>query len=202
VLLYVLLNRFVWDRGTLPGGVGSLPGGGGRVFSYHQEFNHVWQLFLPHLWMAPQFKYSPFWETWFKGFVGRFGWLDYDFPAWVYDVAKYVSLAVCVPALGELWRRRDALRRRLGELAVYVLALVGVCITIGVQSYRFLVVNGGVFEQARYLLPLLGLYAGVIALAVRFGGRRWGPVLGAALVLLAIGHNLYAQAITVARYYA
>lgn len=201
VLAYVLLNRLVWDRGALPGGVGSLPGGGGRAFSYHEEFNHVWQLFLPRLWMGAQFHYSPFWETWFKGFVGRFGWLDYDFPAWVYEVAKYVSLVVCALALGALWRGRAALRHRLGELAVYVAAVVGVCVTIGVQSYRYLVANGGVFEQARYLLPLLALYGAVIALAARFGGRRWGPVLAAALVLLAIGHDLYAQAITIGRYY-
>jgi hypothetical protein len=152
--------------------------------------------------MNRQFTYAPFWETWFKGFVGRFGWLDYDFPAWVYEVAKYVSLAVCALALAELARRREALRRRLGELSVYVLALVGVCVVIGVQSYRFLVVNGGVFEQARYLLPLLCLYGAIVALAVRSGGRRWGPVIAAALVVLAIGHDLYAQAISISRYYA
>ncbi|HXP38465.1 MAG TPA: DUF2142 domain-containing protein [Solirubrobacteraceae bacterium] len=201
VLVYVLLNRFVWSRSALPGGVGSVPGAGGRSFNVHEEFTHVWQLFLPHLWMNAQFHYSPFWETWFKGFVGRFGWLDYDFPAWVYEVAKYVSLLVCALALGELVKSRDALRRRLGELSVYVLALLGVCVAIGVQSYRFLVANGGVFEQARYLLPLLALYGAVIALAVRFGGRRWGPAIGAALVVLAIGHDLFAQAITIARYY-
>jgi 4-amino-4-deoxy-L-arabinose transferase-like glycosyltransferase len=201
VLLYVVLNRFVWSRSALPGGVGSVPGAGGRTFNLHEEFTHVWQLFLPHLWMNAQFRYSPFWETWFKGFVGRFGWLDYDFPAWVYEVAKYVSLLVCALALGELVKSRDALRRRLGELSVYVLALLGVCVAIGVQSYRFLVANGGVFEQARYLLPLLALYGAVIALAVRFGGRRWGPAIGAALVVLAIGHDLFAQAITIARYY-
>ncbi|HTA05200.1 MAG TPA: DUF2142 domain-containing protein, partial [Solirubrobacteraceae bacterium] len=202
VLVYVVLNHLVWSRSALPGGVGSVPGAGGRAFSLHEEVTHVWQLFLPHLWMNPQFHYSSFWETWFKGFVGRFGWLDYDFPSWVYEVAKYISLLVCGLALAELVRSRDALRRRLGELSVYVLALVGVCIAIGVQSYRFLVANGGVFEQARYLLPLLALYGAVIALAVRFGGRRWGPTIGAGLVVLAIGHDLFAQAITIARYYA
>ncbi len=201
-LIYVLLNHFVWSRSAIPGGVGSVAGAGGRAFHLNEEISHVWQLFLPHLWLNRAFSYSPFWETWFKGFVGRFGWLDYDFPGWVYGVAEGVSLLVGGLAIAELVRRRDALRRRLGELSVYVLALAGVCVVIGVQSYRYLVANGGVFEQARYLLPLLCLYGAVVALAVRVGGRRWGPVIGAALVVFAIGHDLFAQAITISRYYA
>ena len=124
-------------------------------------------------------------------------------PAWFARAAPpVVGLVVCALAVSELVRRRDAVRRRLGELSVYVLALVGVCIVIGVQSYRFLIANNAVFEQARYLLPLLCLYGGIIALAVRAGGRRWGPAIGAALVVLAIGHDLFAQAITISRYYA
>jgi hypothetical protein len=203
-LLYAILNHVVWGRTAVPGGVGSVTATGtaGRTFSFREEVSHVWQLFLPSLWMRPQFTYNPLWETWFTGFVGRFGWLDYDFPGWVYQVARPVSLLVCALAAGELVRCRRALHRRRGELAVYVLAVVGLCAEIGVQSYRYLVSNGGMFEQARYLLPLLCLYGAIVALAVRFGGRRWGPALGAALVVLAIGHDLFAQAITVSRYYA
>jgi 4-amino-4-deoxy-L-arabinose transferase-like glycosyltransferase len=200
--VYVLLNHLVWARSAIPGGVGSVPGSAGRTFSLREEFSHVWQLFLPRLWMRAQFSYSPLWETWFKGFVGRFGWLDYGFPAWVYQVVRVVSLTVIALAGAELARSRAAVRRRVGELAVYTLVVAGLCVEIGVQSYRYLIANGGVFEQARYLLPLLCLCAAVIALAVRVGGRRWGPALGAALVVLAIGHDLFAQAITISRYYA
>jgi 4-amino-4-deoxy-L-arabinose transferase-like glycosyltransferase len=202
IVVYLLLDHFVWRRGGIPTGVGSAGVAVGRRFSLREELSHIWQLFLPRLWMRSQFGYFPLWEMWFKGFVGRFGWVDYDFPGWVYSVALGVSLAVCALAAGELARRREALRRRLGELAVYALVVLGLVVAIGVQSYRFLVAGGGVFEQARYLLPLLGLYAAIVALAVRFAGRRWGPVVGAALVLLALGHDLYAQAITIARYYA
>ena len=31
--------------------------------------------------------------------------------------------------------------------------------------------------------------------------RRWGPVLGALLVALALAHNLFAQTLTISRYY-
>jgi len=199
--VYALLSASVWDRGLIPGGVGSVAGKPGHAFSFREEVSHVWQLFLPRLWMRAQFSYYPLWNTWFVGFIGRFGWNDYGFAAWAYQVARVLCIAGGALALAELVRRRDAVRRRLGELAIYALALAGLCVVIGAQSYRYLIANGGVFEQARYLLPVLGLYAAVAALAVRAGGRRWGPLVGATVVLLAIGHDLWAQAITIARYY-
>ncbi len=202
IAAYVVLNHFVWSRSAIPGGVGSVPGLNGRRFSFNEEVSHVWQLFLPHLWMHPQFASWPVWSTWFIGFIGRFGWLDYGFPMWFYEVARVLAVLVGTLAVAQLVRRRRELWQRLGELAVYVLAVVGLAGEIGVQSYRYLVANGGIFEQARYLLPLLCLYAAIIVLAVRFGGRRWGPGFGALLVVLAIGHDLYAQAITISRYYA
>jgi len=193
IAIYLFLSEVVWRRGAIAAG---------HAFHFRDELSHVWQLFLPRLWMRPQFSYQPLWETWFKGFFGRLGWLDYAFPAWVYYFALAVSLVVVGLAVAELARSRLALGRRLGELAVYVLVMVGLCAEIGVQSYRFLIFSGGQFEQARYLLSGIGLYAAIAALAVRFGGRRWGPAMAAALVLLAIGHDLFAQALTIARYYA
>jgi 4-amino-4-deoxy-L-arabinose transferase-like glycosyltransferase len=204
LVAYLLLNHFVWGRAFIPGGVGgvSTPAASTRHFSTTEEISHVWQLFLPHLWVRPQFNSYPLWTTWFIGFIGRFGWQDYTFPYWVYQVARVVVLAALALACVELVRRRLALRRRLAELSVYVVAVLGLCVEIGIQSYRYFVVNGLIFEQARYLLPLLGLYGAIGALAARSVGRRWGPALGAALVVLAIGHDLYAQAITIARYYS
>ncbi len=199
--LYAVLNHVVGGRSAIPSGVGSVAATAGHPFSVREEISHVWQLFLPRLSLNRQFGYYPLWETWFKGFVGRFGWLDYDFPGWVYQVARPIFLLVCALALAELTRGRRALRGRLDELGVYVVAVAGLCVVIGIQSYRYFILTGGVFEQARYLLPLLGLYGAIVALAVRFAGRRWGPALGAAIVVLAIGHDLYAQAITIARYY-
>jgi 4-amino-4-deoxy-L-arabinose transferase-like glycosyltransferase len=201
IAVYTVLNHVVWSRGLIPGGVGSVAPAGGRSFNTGEELSHIWQLFLPPLWMHRQFAYLPLWDTWFKGLFGRFGWLDYGFPSSFYKGALAVSLLVCGLAAAELVRGRVAVRRRAGELAVYALAAVGLCVEIGVQSYRYLVITGGVFQQARYLLPLLGLYAALAALAVRYGGRRWGPALCVGLVALAIGHDLYAQAITISRYY-
>jgi 4-amino-4-deoxy-L-arabinose transferase-like glycosyltransferase len=205
--LDVLLNYLVWNRGAIPGGVGSVstaPGVPALAFSFRDELAHIWQLFLPSIGMRDQFTYVPLWKTWFKGFIGRFGWLDYKFSYHFYLEALAVSLGVIALALAELVRKRRAFARRIAEFSVYALAVLGLCVEIGVQSYRLMVQSGGSaqFEQARYLLPLLGLYGAIAALAVRFGGRRWGPVIGAALVLLAIGHDISAQVITISRYYS
>lgn len=205
VLVYVALNHLVWHRGAIPGGIGSVAAkpGSELKFNFRQELSHIWQLFLPPVGMRHQFTYLPLWKTWFKGFFGRFGWLDYKFPYHFYVGALIVSIVVVVLAVGELVRRRRALARRVGELAVYALVFVGLCVEVGVQSYREMIQTGGIgqFEQARYMLPLLCLYAAIAALAARFGGRRWGPAIGAALVVLAIGHDVFAQVITISRYY-
>jgi hypothetical protein len=61
-------------------------------------------------------------------------------------------------------------------------------------------VSGPPFEQGRYLLPLLGLYAALVAVCVRALGRRWGPLLGAVIVVASIGLSVYAQMLTIVRY--
>jgi hypothetical protein len=206
VVVYLLINRFVWGRGAVPGGVAgaSAVPGSAISFSLREELSHVWQLFLPAIGgMKHQFTYVPLWKTWFKGFFGRFGWLDYKFPYHFYVYALVVCIALLAVALFGLIRERRAVRRRVWELGVYVLVLLGICGEVGVQSYREYVQTAGVgqFEQARYLLPMLGLYAAIAAIIARSGGRRWGPAIGVALVMLAVGHDIGSQLITVARYY-
>jgi 4-amino-4-deoxy-L-arabinose transferase-like glycosyltransferase len=205
VVAYLVLNRLVWNRGAIPGGIGSVSAAPGASihFKFSEELSHIWQLFLPPIGMRHQFTYLPLWKTWFKGFYGRLGWLDYKFAYHFYVGALAVSLVFVALAIAELVRRRLAFARRAAEFGVYLLALVGICVAIGVESYREIVQTGGSgqFEQARYLLPLLALYAAIAALATRAGGRRWGPAVGAVIVACAIGHDLAAQMITVARYY-
>ena len=183
--IYILLNRFAWNRGFFPGGIGTTSAAPyvGRHFSTTEELSHAWQLFLPHLWLHPQFSVYPLWPVWFVGFFGRFGWQDYTFPYWLYQVARVVrdrrarySPRASAGAGGR------SLRRRWGELAVYGAAVAGLCAVIGIEAYRYFLSTGLEFAQARYLLPLLGLYGAIGALAVRAGGRRWGPALAAGLV--------------------
>lgn len=128
--------------------------------------------------------------------------MDYAFSSSVFHVILAVTLGGCSLALIVLVQGRMAVRRHLAELAAYAVAVAGVCIAIGVVSYRILISTGAQFEQARYLLPLLGLYALIVALASRVGGRRFGPVVGVILVALALGHDIFSQLLTVERYYS
>ena len=193
IVVYYVLNRFVWHRNTVVGGLGTVTTSTvGRHFNRIEEISHIWQLFLPDLWMRHQFPtYFPLWRTWFIGLVGRFGWLDYEFPLWVDDFALVLLIVVVLLARHRAHPRRRALLSRAAEALVYLLVPVGLAIVIGVQSYTTVVGSGGVFEQARYLLPLLGLYGALVALAVRAGGRRWAPALAVAFVVLAVGHDIY-----------
>ena len=43
---------------------------------------------------------------------------------------------------------------------------------------------------------------GVLALAARAGGRRWGPVIGVAIVVLVLAHDLFSQLQVISRYYS
>lgn len=170
-----------------------------------EQLSYMWQAYLPRLpFMADQFPYYPPWEVYFKGFIGRFGWFEYGFP----DVWYQLAGALFVPIVGlaglAVVRARRALKVRWAEVAAYALMAAGLALALEVVAYRYhAVVNqSAFFEQARYLFPLLPLYAALVALAVKGAGRRRGPALGGFLVVLAMGHSLFSQLLTISRFYA
>lgn len=202
--VYVVALQTVWTRGVVNTSAfaeagATAPGGGSNL---GEMLTYVWQLYLVRLpFMDDQFFGTPFDDLWFKGFMGRFGWVEFSFPDWVYVVALVAVIPVLALGVAGLARNLGALRRRWPELGVYAIAAVGLLVFIGVLGYRYREANGSQFEQARYLLPLLALYAGLIGVAVRAGGRRAGPVLAVAVVTLAAAHSLFAQLLVLARFY-
>jgi hypothetical protein len=90
----------------------------------------------------------------------------------------------------------------LAELVVLGLGLLGVLTVVGLEQYHALLHGQPQFLQARYLLPLLALYGGLIAVAVRGAGRRAAPYLIIVLAGLAVLHELSSLVLTVSRYYA
>jgi hypothetical protein len=85
--------------------------------------------------------------------------------------------------------------------ACFFVMAIGLFGAIGYAGIRYRLSTGYQFEQARYLFPLLSLYAVALVLAARAPSRRWAPVLAAMIVLLAMAHGLFAETLTISRYY-
>jgi hypothetical protein len=162
----------------------------------------VWQFYLPRLpFMDSLLPGYPLADVWLEGFVGRFGLLEFGWPGWVYVLAGVVFIALGCLAGRELWLRQATVRDRAGELLAYAVSMLGLLAIVHWAGYDSRLQNEGGFEQARYLFPLLALYAAVIALAARGAGRRWGPAVGVLIVCLAIAHSLVAVLVALDRYY-
>ena len=213
IALFVVLSGVIWDRPIWGAGAAPPPAPGdptpadvpARVTgTLRAQLSYTWQLFLPKLGLVTQLHpvAHPPTDIWLNGFVGTFGWLDYGFPQWVYRVGHWLAPLVAALAALTLVRERARLHGRGLELATYALAAAGLAALIGAAGYRYWLDTGGQrFEQARYVLPLLPLYGAIVALAVRAVGRRAGPSLAAAAVVVMIGWSLYAQVLTAVRYY-
>jgi 4-amino-4-deoxy-L-arabinose transferase-like glycosyltransferase len=205
LLVYILLNSAVWDRGLFFAGPGVESGhhaAHAEPGSLSGKLSYIWQFYLPRLpSMTPAFHGYPLREIWFEGFVGRFGWLDYGFANWAYDLALGVVVVLLALAGRELVACREAIRRRLGELATYATIAVGLMVLLNWIGYGVQLGEAEGFEQARYLLPLLALYGAIVALAARGAGRRYGAPAGVLIVSVAIAHSLLAMLLTMTRYY-
>jgi hypothetical protein len=167
------------------------------------ELAYTWESYLPRLPGMPHDFHNGFapQEIWFNGYVGLFGWLDTSFPTWVYTAALLPATLLAALCLRGLLQTRATLCRRLPELAVYAAIAAGLLLMLGVRSYSEFPEYGDAYGEARYLLPLLPLLAAALTLAARTGGRRWGPVLGTLIVVLAFSHDIFSQLQVVARYY-
>ncbi len=167
------------------------------------EIAYVWQFYLPRLpGMTNDFPgiFPPL-QIWFKGIVGRYNWLETVFPGWVYTVALIPAAAIIGLCARELYLRRDDLRSRIGEFAVYLLICFGLMMLLAGASFvNFPTLNAGDSEP-RYFLPLLALGSALLALAARGAGRRWGQVAGTAIVVLILTHDILSQLLEISRYY-
>lgn len=203
VVVYLGLNE-LWGRevyGGLPTADGATDGAG-HASSLREKVSYVWQLYLPRLpFQADLIPGVAARQVWLNGLIGNFGWLDYGFSAWIYEVGLGLALALALLVMVGAFTARRALWARRAEVAVYAAAVVGLALVIGQQGYTAFIDSPHRFEQARYLLPLLALGGAGAALAARAAGRRWAPTVGVVLVFVVAVHGAAAQLLTLARYY-
>jgi 4-amino-4-deoxy-L-arabinose transferase-like glycosyltransferase len=199
--VYIVTNLLAGRNlyGTLSPAIASTTGKG----SILKELSYIWQFYLPRL--PGMHDYFPGLSTtvqfWINGFVGLYGWVDTVFPAWVYKVALVPVGLLALLFVSGLFANRATLWRRLPELVVYGTMTVGLATLVGANDYLEFPLSTGSYAQPRYLLPAIALYGAVLALAARGAGRRWGPVVGAAIVVLFIGHDIFSQLLEISRFY-
>jgi hypothetical protein len=201
--VYVAINALS-NHAALGALSSGLSGTGTHQGSPLRELSYIWQFYLPRLpGMTDYFPgISTIRQVWFDKLVGDYGWLDTNFPGWVYDFALIPAGLIAALCARELLRGRVELRARAQELIAYGAMGAGLLILFGADSYLESSLYTGAFSEARYLLPLAALFAAAFALAARGAGRRWGPAVGALLVTLILAHDVFSQLQTVSRYFA
>jgi 4-amino-4-deoxy-L-arabinose transferase-like glycosyltransferase len=201
--VWLAVSYSVFDRGQTSVSAGFTSAEATRNTSLKGQIFYLWQVIFPPLpGMNDQLPYNVLWKVYVQGFIGRFGWFLFEFPQWVYWLGLGLLLSIVGLAGAALARGRAALRSRWAEALTYAAIAVGLFLFVEVAAYRFQSSNNQFFEQARYLLPLLPFYAALVALAARGVGRRWGPAAGAFMVVLFMGHSLFAMFLSISRWYA
>jgi 4-amino-4-deoxy-L-arabinose transferase-like glycosyltransferase len=201
ICLYVTANLLAGRPpvGTLSNGI-SLTGAHGSIL---KEASYIWQFYLPKL--PGMHSYFPHLSTtiqlWFDNFVGLYGWFDTVFPAWVYKLALIPAGLIAALVVSALIGGHRSVRGRICELSVYLALTIGLMALVGANDYLGFPSRATEYAQPRYLLPLLALYGATLALAARGAGRRWGPVVGASIVVLFIAHDLFSGLLEISRYY-
>jgi 4-amino-4-deoxy-L-arabinose transferase-like glycosyltransferase len=205
LLLTMAMNGLAWERPTL--GLTTTYFSATKVHpTIGGALSYGWQFYLVHLPGMRQIlahETDALQDLWLKGFIGRYGWVDTMFSPRVYDIALVPIAAVVLLCVRALVRDRRLLAGRRVELLVYAILTGCFMAFVAAASYdAFLTSLGGSGGQARYLLPLLPLYGGALALAARGAGRRLMPVAGTLIVLVALAHDLFSQLLVISRFYA
>lgn len=166
--------------------------------------SYVWQYYLPRLpFMNDATSGSwppPAYDVWVKQGWGAFGWLEVEWPGWLYPVLFVLSTAVVAAAVVALVRRRGALSRPV--LLFLGVAALGLVAGLHWAEYRSASAGSGAINQGRYLFPIValaGLTAAQALTAARPERRRaWMAGGAAALFVL----HLTAFGLVAVRFYA
>lgn len=192
-----------WSRALGRSAVNEVPSATGANQLHVGLIDYLWQFYLPKppfLGAVPAIDRLPAYDVWIKTGWGAFGWLEVRFPEPVYVVLAVATVGLVIGGVTALWRSRD--RPRLLQAAF--LGLVALALLAGLHwiEYRTIISQGIVFNQGRYLLPLLPILGACVAgtltlLPARLRIPAVGLLLGALFTL-----QLFSLGINVGRFYA
>lgn len=198
--LYLLLTNTVLER-VAAAQASEVVSAGSHPLS--ERLSYMWQLFLPRLpFQTDLIEGFPLQDLWAPRFLGQFGWLDYGYQQWVGDVFFWLCVVLLVGLVVTLVRLRGLTRPRVVELVTYAAFVAGVLFAIAWTDYRSRVTDTALFEQGRYLLPLLVIFLGAVGVVLKGLGPRWGRVVGAVLVVAMVAASVFGQMMTIERYYS
>jgi 4-amino-4-deoxy-L-arabinose transferase-like glycosyltransferase len=173
-------------------------------FNLRFLLSYLWQFYLPRLPFETDFTFlAPhlaLYDIWMKGAWGSFGWLEVDLPGAVYLILSGLTALVVVGAGVALWRTRGRADRAVGAF----LALAAIVLLAGLHwtEFRQIQGGGGTFNQGRYLLPLVGIAAVLLTLALRALRPRWRPPAVAAVVGGLFALQVLSLGLMLGRFYA
>jgi 4-amino-4-deoxy-L-arabinose transferase-like glycosyltransferase len=168
----------------------------GSGFKPREFVSYVWQFYLPRLSFmtdvnhhVPVIGDMPVFNTWIGMGWGTYGWVTTWFQKWVYQLFAAITALIAVLFLAggaRSWRTWLRDRRQLEP--VVFLALVALITVAAVHwtDYNFYVSGKGLFAQGRYLFPLVGIGAAIVAYALTWTRARRvlaGVWLGGLIVL-------------------
>ena len=194
----------IWSRALERSAVNAVPSAnGGSSGPEVGLIDYLWQFYLPKLPFldgVTAISRLPVFDVWIKTGWGAFGWLEVRFPNVVYVALAVVTLGLVIGGVTALMRHGG----RSTQLQAVFFGLAAFTLLAGLHwiEYRSIKTQGVVFNQGRYLLPLLPILgacaAGTVAL-LRPGLRvpAVGVLLGALFTL-----QLFALGVNVARFYA
>jgi 4-amino-4-deoxy-L-arabinose transferase-like glycosyltransferase len=179
--------------------------GGGGGTNWRELLSYVWQYYLPRVPGQQHFVIGaieggfPLLHVWIAHTWAAFGWLEVQFPLWVYQALSAVTGSVIVGSLAALWRGRRAVDLRVaGFLALAFLALLA---GLHWTDYHQIKAGQG-FMQGRYLFPMIGLFGLSLAAAISLLPARLRAAGTGVAVAFLLSFHILCLGLVLERFYA
>jgi hypothetical protein len=174
--------------------------------SVREFLSYVWQFYLPRLSsMTPTIGPDDYdvREAFTDRLYGTLAQLEVVLPHGLATFVYWFLIAGLAALVAVLVRRRAQLRRRADVAVVLGIAIPALLLGLHLAAYRAMLGNpADPIITARYLLPLVSLFAVAVGLVLRELPRRVAPAAAGLLLAGAVAMQLVSIGLLVERFYA